>query len=105
MRWTGTNRNAAKRLLVVGRYNPSYTNGMKTAVSLPDDLFALAEITAKRLHISRSRLYARAISEFVNRVQSDNVTEQLNRVYGTAPAVLDPALQNAQLLSIDEESW
>ncbi|MFN0170512.1 MAG: hypothetical protein ACKV22_29170 [Bryobacteraceae bacterium] len=78
---------------------------MKTAVSLPDDLFELAEITAKRLHISRSRLYARAVAEFVNRVQADNVTERLNQVYGKAPAALDPALQHAQLLSIDEESW
>ncbi len=36
---------------------------MKTAVSLPDDLFRMAEAAARRLQVSRSELYARAITE------------------------------------------
>ena len=40
-----------------------YTIGMKTAVSLPDDVFRSAELFAKRARKSRSRLYAEALSD------------------------------------------
>ena len=40
---------------------------MKTAVSLPDELFRQAEAAAKKLRMSRSKLYATALSEFLDR--------------------------------------
>jgi hypothetical protein len=78
---------------------------MKTAVSVPDDLFLLAEATARRLRVSRSKLYATAISEFLHRQQESTVTERLNDVYSQRPAKLDPALHRAQLKSLDKDSW
>jgi metal-responsive CopG/Arc/MetJ family transcriptional regulator len=78
---------------------------MKTAVSVPDDLFRLAEAAARRLRVSRSQLYATAISEFLNRQQSDAITERLNAVYSRHPAKVDPALHRAQLQSLDKDSW
>lgn len=78
---------------------------MKTAVSLPDDLFRLAEAAASRLRVSRSQLYATAISEFIERRQTDAVTERLNEVYTRRSAKVDPALQRAQLRSLDKDSW
>lgn len=50
---------------------------MKTAVSIPDDVFADAERLARRLKTSRSRLYALALAEFVARHSPDEVTEKL----------------------------
>jgi metal-responsive CopG/Arc/MetJ family transcriptional regulator len=38
---------------------------MKTAVSLPDDLFRQADAAARRLRVSRSELYSKAIEEFL----------------------------------------
>lgn len=55
---------------------------MKTAVSLPDDVFECAERLAKRLKLSRSQLYSRAIGEYVSRHAPDAVTEALDRVCG-----------------------
>jgi metal-responsive CopG/Arc/MetJ family transcriptional regulator len=78
---------------------------MKTAVSLPEDLFLQAEATAKKLRVSRSQLYATAIAEFLARNQSDRVTERLNEVYSTTPAKVDPALHRAQIQSLDKDSW
>jgi metal-responsive CopG/Arc/MetJ family transcriptional regulator len=78
---------------------------MKTAVSLPDELFLLAEATAKRLCVSRSQLYAKAIAEFLEHTQSDNVTERLNEVYSSQPARLDPALHRAQVRILNKDSW
>jgi len=53
---------------------------MKTAVSIPDDVFDEAERLADRLQTSRSQLYARALSEFVARHDDDRVTASMNEV-------------------------
>jgi hypothetical protein len=87
------------------RYNSGYTGSVKTAVSVPDDLFRLAEAAARRLRVSRSQLYATAISEFLDRRRTDSITERLNDVYSRRPAKVDPALQRAQLKLLDKGSW
>jgi metal-responsive CopG/Arc/MetJ family transcriptional regulator len=53
---------------------------MKTAVSLPDDLYHGAERHAKQTGKSRSRLYAEALSEYLARHAPDEVTEDMNTV-------------------------
>ena len=78
---------------------------MKTAVSVPDDLFRLAEVAARRLRVSRSKLYATAISEFLSRQQGGTVTERLNEVYSRLPAKVDSGLHRAQLRSIEKDYW
>lgn len=78
---------------------------MKTAISVPDDLFRKAEAAARRLRVSRSKLYATALADFLERQQSTAITERLNEIYKRRPAKLDPALHRAQLKSIQKESW
>jgi hypothetical protein len=53
---------------------------MKTAVSLPDDLFQEAERLARRLKKPRSRLYSEAVREYVARRDPRLVTAKLNEV-------------------------
>jgi len=50
---------------------------MKTAISVPDDVFGEAENLAARLRISRSDLYARALKEFLER-HADQLTTSLD---------------------------
>jgi antitoxin MazE6 len=57
-----------------------YTIGMKTAVSLPDDVYHGAERYAKRARKSRSQLYAEALAEYLARHAPDEVTEDMNAV-------------------------
>ena len=78
---------------------------MKTAVSLPDVLVRAAEAAARQLRVSRSRLCATAIAEFLDRGRSDAVTERLNELYSRQPASVDPALERAQLKSLGKDSW
>jgi metal-responsive CopG/Arc/MetJ family transcriptional regulator len=78
---------------------------MKTAISLPEDLFRLAEAAARKLKMSRSQLYATAIAEFLERRQTSKVTERLNEIYSEQPARLDSALHSAQLKSLERDSW
>jgi len=86
-------------------YNLRYTGYVKTAVSLSDDLFRQAEAAARQLRISRSQLYATAISEFLERCQSGKVTDRLNEVYSHELAKLETAFQLAQLNSLQKDSW
>ena len=51
---------------------------MKTAISIPDDIFAKAEELARQLSTSRSELYSRAVREYVARHSADQVTEKLD---------------------------
>lgn len=78
---------------------------MKTAISLPDPLFAEAEQVAKRLRMSRSKLYATALTRFLNEHRSRSVTERLNEVYAQEKSQLDPGLHALQLQSLPHEDW
>lgn len=53
---------------------------MKTAVSIPDELFDEAEQLAERLNLNRSQLFVRALEEFVSREGEDPVTGKLNEI-------------------------
>jgi metal-responsive CopG/Arc/MetJ family transcriptional regulator len=78
---------------------------VKTAVSLPDELFREAEAAARRLHVSRSALYANAIAEYLKQQHGNAITERLNDVYSRRPAKLDAALHRAQLKSLEKDTW
>ena len=73
---------------------------MKTAISLPDDLFEAADELAEKLGVSRSRLYARALSEYVANHSESDVTERLDAVYGEVDGRLDPVLEQLQGYSV-----
>ncbi len=72
---------------------------------MPDDLFRLAEAAARRLRVSRSKLYANAIAEYLTRQQDNAITERLNEVYARRPAKLDPGLHRAQVKSLKKDAW
>jgi predicted transcriptional regulator len=52
---------------------------MKTAVSIPNDVFQQAERLARRTETSRSALYARALAEYLARHAPDQVTAAMDR--------------------------
>ena len=78
---------------------------MKIALSIPDDLFASAEGLAKRLGVSRSRMYASALQDFVAKHRSKSVTERLNSVYAENDSSVDKALRHIQGTSLEKNKW
>jgi DNA-binding phage protein len=80
---------------------------MKTAISIPNQVFEAAEQLARRLGMSRSELYTTAVTDFVERYKVEGVTERLNEVYGSNPelSALDPVLQALQLRSMPKDEW
>ncbi len=53
---------------------------MKTAISIPDEVFQKAERLARRSRRSRSEIYSTAVREYLARHLPDEVTEAMNRV-------------------------
>jgi metal-responsive CopG/Arc/MetJ family transcriptional regulator len=78
---------------------------MKVALSIPDDLFESADALSKRLGVSRSRLYATALADYVARHQTRKVTERLDAVYASEDSHLDKPLRRAQARSLTRDSW
>jgi len=77
---------------------------VKTAISLPDRTFVRADALARRLGISRSELYARALAAFLGPPTDDEITSALDAVYASSGSELDPSLRRAQLRAIGD-TW
>nr|CAP47462.1 putative integron gene cassette protein [uncultured bacterium] len=90
---------------VDNEYNQSYTLFMKTAISIPDEVFVAAEGLAERLGMSRSQLYSSAIAQYVTAYRSKGVTARLNGVYQTEQGEMDPAVLELQGVSLPTEEW
>ena len=79
---------------------------MKTAVSLPDELFLSANDLAKEQGMSRSELYAVALAEYLAKHRDADVTTKLNEVLADESSGVDPALRTAQARSVGSgEKW
>ena len=60
-----------------------YTSGMKTAISLPDELFEAMERHAELHHLTRSGLVQIAVREYLEKRQPGELTRQVNEVLAT----------------------
>jgi hypothetical protein len=78
---------------------------MKIAISVPDEIFEAGEHLAKQLGLSRSQLYADALSAYLTKRGAAAVTSKLNAVYATESSKLDPAFAHAQLSRVADEAW
>ena len=91
--------------MVAWRTPSGYTFGMKTAISIPDELFESAEGLIAKLRISRSRLYSRAIAEFVARHDEDVVTQQMDQALREMEAPYDEFSKEASRQVLRREEW
>jgi antitoxin MazE6 len=80
-------------------------NNRAIAVSVSDTVYREAERAAKHLGLSRSRLYATALSEFLVRHKPADVKPQLDQDYGAESARLDEIVSRMQPLSMSHEDW
>lgn len=81
---------------------------MKTAVSIPDELFESAEGLAQRLGMSRSELYAKALRDYLREHRGEGITERLDEVYGVEEGEasgLNAVVAELQGRSLPEDEW
>ena len=82
-----------------------YTHGMKTAVSIPDDVFEEAERLARRTKKSRSQLFSDALTEYVARHAPEDVTDAMNRVCSEVGGAVDEFVSSASRRVLERSEW
>ena len=85
---------------------PSYTSGMKTAISLPDATFERATEKSKELGISRSEFLARAAEIYLDELAGHSLTRQIDEALETAGTdESGPAAVSAGRRRLTEDDW
>ena len=92
-------------LYVALQYNSGYTRGMKTAISINEELFESAEKFARERGMSRSELYATALRHYLEERRSERITGRLDDIYGLESETLDPTVSRLQARSLPEDDW
>jgi hypothetical protein len=55
--------------------------------------------------MSRSKLYATALADFLSRRQGQQVKERLDAIYSDEESMMDPNLIKLQIKSLPPEEW
>jgi len=82
-----------------------YTAGMKTAVSIPDDVFEKVERFARRSRRSRSEVFSAALREYMARHAPDEVTEAINRAVDEIGDQTDEFVAAAARRVLEKTEW
>lgn len=60
---------------------------MKTAISIPDDIFEDINKLSKKLSCSRSKLFTDAAKEYIEKMRNKQIFDDLNDAYGDKETV------------------
>jgi hypothetical protein len=90
---------------VDGDPKPGYTLSMKTAVSIPNEVFEAAEQLAHRMKRSRSEVYSRALAEYVARHVPDRVTQAMDLALTQIHEDPDPFVLAAARRVLEQDEW
>ena len=78
---------------------------MKTAVSIPDELFRKADELARRLGKSRSQVYQEALAEYLLRRDPGAVTRAMDEVLEEVDPTPDEWLAEAGRRALERSEW
>ena len=70
-----------------------YLIGMKTAISIPDEIFREIEKFAEEHHYSRSEVFVLAAREYLEKMKSRQMLDILNKVHQNIETTEDIALR------------
>ncbi len=66
---------------------------IKTAISIQRALFQQAETLARRMKISRSRLFVLALEDYIHRQQNRELLMKINAAYSDEPDAAEKTLR------------
>ncbi len=78
---------------------------MKTAISVPDDVFERAELLARRTGKSRSRIFSDALREYLSRHTPAEVTDAMDRVCAKVGEKADRFVASAARRTLARSHW
>ncbi|MGI8640694.1 MAG: hypothetical protein ACR2MG_12215 [Pyrinomonadaceae bacterium] len=78
---------------------------MKTAISVPNDVFELSEKLAKKLKVSRSQIFAMGVKKLGEEYDEEELIAKVNAVCDKVDTSLDPAIRQYQSRILKREKW
>ena len=78
---------------------------MKTAISIPDDVFREADRAAKRLGVSRSELITRAVREYLGERHDKTVTASYDVAFAEEEDATEPFRREAARRALLSVEW
>lgn len=78
---------------------------MKTAISISEDVFKKSEKLAKKLKVSRSKIFAMGVEKLAEEHNREDLIAQINAVCEKVDTSLDPAIRHYQSKIINREKW
>ena len=83
--------------------------GVKTAISLDEELFDKVNKLANKLHVSRSRLFTIAVKDYLHKQENQALLAQLNEAYGDSPddeeRKISGSMRAKHSKIIEQEPW
>lgn len=81
---------------------------IKTAISIDEPLFEQVDNLAHELNTSRSRIFALAVTEFIQRHKNQKLLEAINAAYADVPEVKEESLRSmmsSKHLKMVKDQW
>lgn len=78
---------------------------MKTAISVPNDVFELSEKLAKKLKVSRSQIFAMGIKKLGEEYDEDDITARINKVCEEIDTSINPFWKELQSRTLPKDKW
>jgi len=78
---------------------------MKTAISVPNDVFELSERLAKKLKVSRSKIFAMGVKKLGEEYDSEDIVARINAVCEKVDTSVDPVVRKYQSRILQKEEW
>jgi hypothetical protein len=81
---------------------------MKTAISLPDELFYVIERYAVKHGLSLNELYIAAVKEFIEKKKKKrltNITQKINKLCNNIDTSLNPQIKAASKRILLDSEW
>ena len=83
--------------------------GVKTAISLEENLFNQVNKLARDMHVSRSKLFTLAVKDFLQKQENKKLLDLLNAAYSDLQndeeKVVSKAMHKKQRKIVEQESW
>lgn len=81
------------------------SESVKIDISVAPPILEAADHLAKKLGLSLTELHTLALTSYMTKYQ-ENITETLDCIYEHEPSAIEPAVANAQTISLgEEEAW
>ncbi len=83
--------------------------GVKTAISLDEELLIKVNRLSNDLHVSRSKVFTLAVQDYLKKQENQSLLAQLNEAYDDFPSEKEREISESMRIKhkkiIEQESW